>query len=164
LVTEDLVLSTSYSYIDSEITDYPLFETETASDSRVGQPQSSVAKNSYTLAADYTLPLDQLGEIAFHVDYSYTGSRKNEPVGDGSAASLALIAAVEDELTSGYKDVGARITFRSLDGHWRAALYGQNLTDEQYLYKLGGFSTATGSPSAARSTPRLYGMELNYTF
>jgi len=164
LATQALVLSATYSYLDSEITDYPLLGTETSSDSLVGQPQSSMAKNAYTLGAGYTVELQDLGELVLRMDYSYTGSRINEPVGAGSASALALVAAAENQLTDGYRDVTARVTFRTADGHWRAALYGKNLTDEEYLYKLGGFSTATGSPSAARAAPRLYGMEVGYTF
>jgi outer membrane receptor protein involved in Fe transport len=43
-------------------------------------------------------------------------------------------------------------------------LFGQNLTNEKYLYSLGGFAAGIGSPIADRAPPRFFGVEAAYRF
>jgi len=164
LASENLMFNAIYSYVDSEVTDFPLFEGEAEVLNREGKPLSSVAKNTYAIGAEYTLPLDSLGELSFRVDYSYTGPRDNEAQGDDAPYVTAIVARHEKEITDGYTDVSAKITFRDYEDHWRVALYATNLTDEEYLIHLGGQSSTAGSPSAARNVPRMYGVEVGYTF
>lgn len=164
LATQNLVLSANYTYVDSEITNYPLYDGEPASESREGHPQSSVAKNAYSLAAQYTWPLAEVGELDFRIDYAYSGKRENQALGVLREETQAVIDQYIDELTDGYQEISARITFSDASGKWRAALYGKNLTDEEYLYRLGGPSTAVESPSASMAMPRQYGLQVSYTY
>jgi iron complex outermembrane recepter protein len=164
LATDNLILSANYSVIDSEITRYPLFANETAEQDRTGHPQTSVAENSYALSAQYSILMAAKSEVILRMDYSYVGERETIPINAPTAATQALLDQYEDEIADGYSNLAARITYIHAGGHWRASLYGQNLTDEEYLYSLGGFSASIDAPSSARNTPRLYGLEVNYSF
>jgi len=61
-------------------------------------------------------------------------------------------------------DLSARVTWISADEKWVGALYGTNLTDEDYLVGGTALIESSGVGGYAVATPRMYGAELKYQF
>jgi iron complex outermembrane recepter protein len=162
--TERLELNANYDYLDTEITDYTLVPGETAADDRKGQPLSRAAEGSYNLGAQYTLPLNSAGEVLFRLDYSYVGEREVTAIVAATPVAQALIDQNIGDLEGDYENVNARMTYMNADGDWRVSLWGQNLTDEEYLYHIDDGAAGIGSASARRASPRFYGLDVGYSF
>lgn len=159
-----LTLSANYAYLDTEITRFDLFPTETAADDRTGEPQSSVAKQKFNLGAQYTLTLQKAGDVSLWLGYTHVGRRRTQGLGGATPEAQALMDLYRDDLDGPYDVVDARITYNDPSERWRVSLFGQNLTNEQYLYGLGGFAASIGSPIADRAPPRFFGVEAAYRF
>ncbi len=164
LATEQFVLSANYTYLDSEITEFSLFENETEADDRTGEPQSAAAEQKFNLSAAYTLELDNAGDLNFRLGYSYIGDRESFGLGGATPQAQAMIDSLKGDLDGAYKNIDARITYHSSADQWQVSLYGLNLTDEEYLYDLGGIAGGVGLPVAYRGQPRLFGLEATYNF
>jgi iron complex outermembrane recepter protein len=61
-------------------------------------------------------------------------------------------------------DLSARITWVSTDEKWVGALYGNNLTEEDYSVGGTALVESQGVGAFANATPRMYGVELQYQF
>jgi iron complex outermembrane receptor protein len=61
-------------------------------------------------------------------------------------------------------DLSARITWFSADGNWTAALWGNNLTDEEYVIGGAALVESQGNGGWVSNPPRMYGAELQYRF
>ena len=162
--SEHLTLSANYSYLDTEVTDYELLESETEADNREGEGLANVAKNSYNIGGEYRIPLGSSGELSLRMDYSHVGRREIAPITSSSPLAQSLVDQYVDDLTDPYNNLSARITYEDNSGHWRVSLWGQNLTDEEYIYALDEGSATIGSPAAIRSAPRFYGVDAQYSF
>ncbi|BFM14503.1 TonB-dependent receptor [Maricurvus nonylphenolicus] len=167
--TESLTLSANYNYLDTEITEYPLFFNEGAMEDRKGKSLPGVADETFGVGAEYVLALADIGDLIFRADYNYVGERDGAtPFVDPADPVNILIGAkaVEeeylDDLEDSYSNLSARVTLESAEGDWKVSLWGQNLTDEEYLidFDAGGVNTFTG----IRNTPRAYGIDLGYQF
>lgn len=159
-----LTLRANYAYLDTEITKFALFANETAADDRTGEPQSSVAKQKLNLSTEYTLKLQKAGDVSFRLGYSYVGRRRTQGLGGATPEAQALMDLYRDDLDGPYYNVDARITYGDALDRWHVSLYGQNLTNQQYLYTLGGFAAGIGAPIADRAPPRFFGVEAAYSF
>jgi iron complex outermembrane receptor protein len=60
-----------------------------------------------------------------------------------------------------YDLLSARIAFTSASDTWTVALWGNNLTDEEYFDEVVAFATAVRATVGA---PRTYGMDFIYNF
>jgi iron complex outermembrane receptor protein len=163
-VLPEVTLSANYTYLDTEITKFALFATETAADDRTGEPQSSVAKQKFNVSAEYTLTLQKAGDVSFRVGYSHVGRRRAQGRGGATLEAQALMAPYQDDLAGPYSNVDARITYTDASERWHLSVFGQNLTNEEYLYTLGGLAAGVGSPIADRAPPRFFGVEAAYSF
>jgi len=61
-------------------------------------------------------------------------------------------------------DIGARLTWISRNEKWIGALYGTNLTEEDYIIGAGPLVESEGVGGFANAQPRMYGVELQYQF
>jgi iron complex outermembrane receptor protein len=61
-------------------------------------------------------------------------------------------------------ELSARITWISTSEKWVGALYGSNLTDEDYSVGGSALVESSGVGGFAAATPRMYGAELKYNF
>jgi len=61
-------------------------------------------------------------------------------------------------------DLSARLTWISRDEKWIGAIYGTNLTDEDYFNGGTALTDASGLGGMAYTAPRMYGAELQYRF
>ncbi|BFM14496.1 TonB-dependent receptor [Maricurvus nonylphenolicus] len=162
--TENLTLSANYNYLDTEITEYPLLPGEGAADDRKGKSLPNAADETFGISAEYVMTVGSLGDVTFRTDYSYVGERDGATaaVDPSDPVAVALESKYLDDLEDSYTNLSARVTLESADGDWQVSLWGQNITDEEYLinFDTGGIGTFPG----IRNTPRIYGIDLGYNF
>jgi iron complex outermembrane receptor protein len=105
------------------------------------------------LAAQYTLPLANYGSLTFRSDYSYR--------------SKFYVDANNNEIIAedGYGLVDARITYAPENGNWQFAVFGQNLTNEDYITAgLDGRGTLGFYDVQKAGRPREFGASLMFQF
>ena len=140
--TDRLRLSGNYAYLDSEANDLVLNGFNGPSDFS-GLELRQSPKNTYNLIANYNLPTAS-GEYDFRIQYSHTDSQHFD------------FATAADTRASEADIIDARITWLSSDEKYSVALWGQNITDEEYVthsYRIGpGTIGVWGAPSTVGLT------------
>lgn len=180
--TEQLTLSAAVTYLDSEVTDYEgvSISSEIAPigpngslvlvggpEDFSGDPIPFTPDLTYSLDADYRIPMDDGGEIFMGVNVS--GQSESDAAFGGNRLSYTAnqIARGADAITpkinlmESYAIWGARIGYESADGHWNAMLWGKNLSDEYYITNVVASSDST---SRIAGRPRTYGVTVGYKF
>lgn len=143
---EGLELNASYSYLDASYDEFLSGGVDNSGNQLTRSP-----KNAYTLSSSYSMPLGDAGDLSFRLDYVNQGE--------------LYIAADNSDLSKldGYELYNARVAFQSADEAWEVALWGKNLTDEEYaihssdLSVLGSITT-----SDILGNPRTYGVTFTY--
>jgi outer membrane receptor protein involved in Fe transport len=108
--------------------------------------------------------LRSAGDLSFRVGFTHVGRRRTQGLGGATPEALALMDLYRGDLDDPYQNVDARITYSAAGERWRVSVFGQNLTNEEYLYSLGGFAAGIGAPIADRAPPRFFGVEAAYSF
>jgi len=165
LVAEDLRFNLSYGYLDANYekfpSDFTLFSKDDA-----GVPYAP--ENTFSLGMDWTLARTSYGNWDLHADYSYTDDYVPYIDPDQIATSL-----IDDRSL-----VNARLALSDIslgNGSLLIALWGQNLTDEEYRINtipFGGVDqrvdpnggSGVGWTTSYFGAPRTYGVELSYSF
>jgi len=105
---------------------------------------------TWTVGTQYSVPLAN-GDLLFGAQAHHT---------DDHFQNLANSTIIQ---TKAYTLVDARITYEAAGGKWMVALWGKNLSDEEYF--TGGFDIAgLGIATAYMNVPRTYGVEFRYRF
>lgn len=112
-------------------------------------------EQTYYLAAQYTLDT-AIGRVIPRVQASY----KSDVDYCFDASSCRSGLWLEDEQF----DLSARLTWISDNEKWVGALYGANLTEEDYIVGGSPLVDSEGVGGFANATPRTYGAELQYKF
>ncbi|NIB39017.1 TonB-dependent receptor [Pseudomaricurvus alkylphenolicus] len=141
--TENLALSASLGWLDTELKE----GIPGNPDFVEGSERTYSPSFSGNVAADYFVAVSDLGEVYFHVDYSYNGEQLISP-------GLEM---------DSYGLVNARVGFTDPEGGLDISLWSRNLTDEEYLTSNKDFSTV-GFTSLKRNEPRTYGVDVSYHF
>ncbi len=167
LLAEGLTLSFIYGYIDADYDEYLFFdprgntcgvpgETCDVSD-RAHFPTAS--ENNATLGLEYQFAPFSFGKLRARVDVAYNDGYK-----------FGTIDQPYDEVTEAQPHtlVNARIALSDVGlgdmGRLQLALWGQNLSDEEYrVYGIPSFS-ALGFAGANYNTPRSYGLDIIYDY
>jgi iron complex outermembrane receptor protein len=152
LVTRNLSLRGSVAYADGKYDSYPeapcpierIGNTAAVCD-LTGQRLSSLPRWSYTLGADYTQPIVDIGSGFVHVD-SNTRTRQ---FGDPSGSAFTVI--------DGYTVVNGSIGFRSKQG-WELAVFSRNLLNKDYIQNVTIQAGNSGLILATPSDPRTIGL------
>jgi iron complex outermembrane receptor protein len=152
LVTRNLSLRGSVAYADGKYDSYPeapcpierIGNTAAVCDLS-GQRLSSLPRWSYTLGADYTRPVADIGSGFVHVD-SNTRTRQ---FGDPSGSAFTVI--------DGYTVVNGSIGFRSKQG-WELAVFSRNLLNKDYIQNVTIQAGNSGLILATPSDPRTIGL------
>ena len=77
---------------------------------------------TWSLSPQYTMPLDNGGDITFRMDWSFRDDMYGSPTND---------PGIMTEIAS--RDlINFDISYNSPDGNWTLAAYGRNITDEKY--------------------------------
>ncbi len=165
LVTEDLQLSLAYGYLDAEYKEFPS-DFDFFTEDEAGVPYSP--ENNLTLGMDWTIVRADYGTWDLHVDYSYLDEYTPFIDPDQVAASQ-----IDDRWL-----LNARLAITEIsmgDGNLVMALWGQNLTDEDYRINtipFGGVdqrvdpngASGVGFTTSYFGDPRTYGFEVTYNF
>ena len=149
-LTDGLTLGVTYGYLDTE---YDKFISADNNEDLSGNSLSRSPENTFSLAAEYKMPLGAAGELLFRADYSYQDelfiTPENRPL---------------DTIDS-YDLLSARITYQTAD-NISVSLFGKNLTDEEYLlhtFDLDPF-VRNNIGSAVFADPRTWGITVGYKF
>jgi iron complex outermembrane receptor protein len=118
----------------------------------------SVPDKEYSVRLNFRQPTD-IGDINFDVNYSYRG----EMYPSSSATRQDLVAhpaAMIDDVGL----VGARVALDLEQYGVTVAVWGQNLTDEEYTLSPLVLSTAANLYATGLGVPRTYGLDATYKF
>ncbi|MBA6414248.1 TonB-dependent receptor [Parahaliea sp. F7430] len=146
-ISANFQVSVNYAYLDSKIKDaiFPDGSDRTKTTVLAWSPE-----HAYSVAVDYNLPLNDLGELKAHLDYSWQDDQ------------YALSNTNEGEvLVDDFGTLNARISLdyvQMLGGEWQVALWAKNLTDEDSAnYRIG-------MTAFTFMQPRTYGLDLRFRY
>ncbi|QIB64930.1 TonB-dependent receptor [Kineobactrum salinum] len=142
---DNFQLSGNYTYLDTEVQDLVLEVAGGALDVS-GAPLRQAPENKAALAMAYEMPLDNGAKLNFRVDYTYSDEQLND-------------YADQNTTIDEFSLWDARAAWVSADGNWQVALWGRNLTDEEYIshtYVIGPGVVGVWGP------PRTYGLTLTW--
>lgn len=136
LINDYLSLTANYAYLDSEINNF-LISTFNGDLDLSGSSLRQSPKHKAYISADIDYPLADASHILFNINYQYT----DEQLGDYLNQQVIM---PQINLTN------ARLTWRSPDEKYQWTLWGENLSNQQYVahnYVLGpGIIGVWGSP------------------
>lgn len=167
-VTPDLRLGANVGRLNTEYTHWQYFAWEN-SGSKVGEPISGMPETQSAFTVDYFF--DGLsGQFNWNLTYSYTGDRTQGVDGPKLAVLPFAQGSVEglnnDALNSiaAFSLLNTKITWQSSNHPLTVGLYVNNLLDERYIIQTGGQAMAVGSPIATPGLPRMWGLEVGWSF
>ena len=145
LPTENFRLSGTYAYLDTEVDDLILNVAAGAVDIS-GSDLRQAPENKASLTASYDVPLNNGSYLSFRADVVYSDEQINDYANQNT---------IIDEFTL----VDMRAAWTSSDENWQFAVWGKNLTEEEYIshsYVIGpGVIGVWGAP-------RTYGATLTW--
>lgn len=149
---EGLLLGISYSYLDD---DMPLQPNPLADGELQGFHLPLTPRHAGALTADYQFSAWDIGTLTVHVDLTSTDHYAHTPTGKQRTDAYTLLNA---RLTL------ADIKLRSSKGAFKVSLWGQNLTDEEYIVSAFPVGDPIVSVGQAFGTPRTTGVDVTYQF
>jgi len=156
LASENLRLSASMAWLEAE---YDEFRISDSVDLK-GQELTRAPTFSGSLGLDYNIDIELPGELRLSANYSYSGAERQAPYLEN-----ALIPDDSDLAVEGsYSLVSAKISYISESQDWEVSLWGNNLTDEQYLVERGDIAASMGFVYGRMGAPRMYGAEVKYLY
>jgi iron complex outermembrane recepter protein len=138
-----------------ERADLTFVQLDSCPNDRSDENLPRLPEQTYFFAAQYTLDT-AIGRVLPRVQLSY----KSDIDYCFDSASCQSGLWLEDEQF----DLSARITWISADEKWVGAIYGSNLTEEDYIVGGTALVESQGVGGYANATPRMYGAELQYQF
>ena len=120
---------------------------------RVGDDLGNAPELTYNLGFDYSIDLERGARLGFRVDYAWVDDFYSNP---GTDLQFPL---------DSYGLLDANILYTPASDRWDLAIYGKNLTDEQYFTQALNFQTivlgyAQGTPGRDREA----GVKINFHF
>lgn len=143
---DGLDISATYAYLDTEVDKFA-DKPEVAGNQLARSPE-----NTASLSAQYVFPVSDGLELLMRADYSYQDDMFFSIENSSISASDA------------YDLVNVRLALQGERG-WELALWGKNITDEEY--RVHGFDASFGSNVAAATlygTPAMWGVSASYAF
>ncbi len=149
---ENLRIEGSFGYVNYELVDNEgnelLFEDDNCDGERCYSPRTP----KYT------------GAVGMQYSFGMEGGSSITPRLDAVYQSKIYFTTNNQGPQDGYTLLNGRLTWMSPDENWQIALYGQNLTDEEYfngkLSLVGFFGREQGNPG----TPRTWGLMFQRNF
>ena len=143
-LTEQFRLQGYYAYLDTE-TKNLVFEVASGTVDASGKSLVRAPENSYNIAAIYDLPTAN-GNWNFRLELNHADEQRTDFVDD---------RIIQDE----FDLLDARVGWTSNDETWEVALWGKNLTEEDYIshmYVIGPGGIGVWG------APRTYGVSVNW--
>ncbi|MEH6549778.1 MAG: TonB-dependent receptor [Pseudomonadales bacterium] len=145
--TDSLLLRAGLSYLDSEMSDvsvtgknlfFPLIE---------GAPSSYSPEWTFNGMARYDIPVSNNLNVYLQSDFDYRDDAQSFAGRDNTTIESRTL-------------INARIGLEQVDGSWEVAIWGKNLTDEEW----SGYTFQILGPMEMHQAPRTYGVSLTYNF
>ena len=139
-------LSGSYAYLDTSVSDLTINGVDPTKLPGNSDDLRQAPENKYSLTAVYDIPLAGGSLISLRADYMHTDEQINDYLNQNT---------IIDE----FDLIDARVSWTSADNNWVVALWGKNLTDEEYIshsYTIGPGVIGTWG------APQLYGASVTY--
>ena len=117
---------------------------------------------SASAGVEYVLEFGEKGTTDFSAQWGYRG-----PTRCNGAATLQGTCQVSPNFKVGEAQnrVDLRAAWSSQENHWGAAAYVTNVFDDQYVSGVNNLTTDTfGTPFGSITDPRMWGLEMSYTF
>jgi len=157
VVSEGLVLTASYGYLDTDIKE--VIDPITGIDITNDFVFPYAAEHSYRFDVDYTFPELSVGELSANINYSWRDD--SYQTGKASDAVRPQGGAIVDS----YGLLDARLTLRGISlgdtGSLSIALWGKNLADKEHMAtSMAAFPWS--SQMAVWGEERSYGVDLSY--
>ena len=150
LVTENLTLMGSYSYLDSVYDEY--FADELSGDDYSGNRLSNSPKWTATLAAVYEYFLQDGSTIQFRADYRGRSNVFQRPDEN------------PDQLLDDVEKYSVRLAWISSESDWEVAAWVRNLTNQAEKVNVSPQTVVTLNPGAVYAAPRTYGVTVKYSY
>ncbi len=151
-VTDNFNIAGNYSHLETEFTRYSFFPGETNQNDLTGEPLSDMPEDKYNFFMDYYIPTASGSEWRFYVDYHNVSERAFNTGLDPSRR------------IDGYELINAKVSWTNAEGDFTVGVFGNNVTDEEYLYFIGGQAEAIGSPVSQRGEPSMYGVNFTWSY
>ncbi|MCP5147921.1 MAG: TonB-dependent receptor [Pseudomonadales bacterium] len=135
--------------------DLTFIQVDSCPNDRSNENLPRLPEQTYYVAAEYTFDTP-IGRVIPRVQYSYK-SDVDYCFDAGSCDSGLWLEGKQ-------RDLSARINWQSRDEKWVGALYGNNLTDENYIVGGSPLVDSQGVGGFANATPTTYGVELQYRY
>ena len=163
LITDNVRLLGTYAYNFSE------YDDEDSNGNPLqfaGNRFRMSPENSFSLAADITIPFAEHGTFAITPSYIWKGQQFFEDdngfdyAADGNGGFVRRRETYPDgtpvvEETDAYGLVNLRAGFDSADERWGVYVLGENLLDEEYLIDVGNTGGAFGLHTIIRGKPQM---------
>ncbi len=167
VATDSLTITAGFNAMETEYTDYlatpSVYNTmalpgpvvasipyDAEGDDLIRAPDFAAyisANYEFRLASGATMPLN--------ITYSHKGDYNFDLI-PGDATNR-----IDEYESDAYELLNARLGFTSADENWSVALWGKNLTDEEYFDEVVAFATAVRATVGA---PRTYGVDFTWNF
>tara|TARA_R110001599_G_scaffold353459_1_gene592329 strand:+ start:20527 stop:22935 length:2409 start_codon:yes stop_codon:yes gene_type:complete len=135
--------------------DLTFLQIDSCPNDRSNENLPRLPKQTYYFAAEYTLETS-FGAVVPRIQFSYKSDV--DYCFDSASCESGLW------LEKKQRDLSARVTWISPDETWVGAIYGNNLTDEDYMVGGTALVESEGVGGYSVATPTTYGVELKYTF
>jgi iron complex outermembrane recepter protein len=148
-VTDNFELSLGATVLDAKFT-----ENNSNLPNIKGNRLPGSAKLAVSLVGDYNMPLAAGGSLDLNTTVVHNGGKFYDHlniVGSGGATA------------DDYTVVNLNLAYKSASNHWTAALYGNNVFDEQY-YRTGIVAFGTFGREAIAGNPANFGVTLKVSF
>jgi iron complex outermembrane receptor protein len=149
-LTEDLTVGAEATYLDAAMDDFKILAGDPGEEDLSGNRLPLAPKFSLSTRANYSVSLDELGSLDFFGTLNYRSKVffdiRNDPLLTQDGLWLA----------------NGRITYVSPDTHWELAVFGKNLTDEDYVDYGVNLTSIFGLLELNVGAPRTVGVELTY--
>lgn len=153
---QGLTVNAGVAWIDSQFDD----SARTASGIDLSGQPTGEPEWSFTAGMNYEWQLATHGSMAFDLQYAYRGEVRcnNDSLFQGTCGSYPGFSVGEEQNIA-----NLRLSWASPGGSWGAALYVNNLTDDQYVRSIGGQGVSVlGTPVGTITPPRMYGLEVSW--
>lgn len=163
LVTDNLLLSATYSYNKSEYDDYNVVDSTScafygtadacAIQDLSGNQLNMAPETKFSLTATQYVELEDMGLLTFTAGYSYVGEQ------------YARAFNLEDwDKVDSYDNIDGRVSWTSPEETFVVAAFVKNAGDERDAIAKSSPSTVTRMQASTLSDPMSYGIQARYNF